>query len=439
MPNALVQPYAAGQQAAATAPLYDPRFERSSRRRFHRPLIPELELANSLYVSSGLWPARGWILLRRGDYNNINPYAINLQLQIEDFSGNSLTFQNLSIVQARCVSRGIAADPNAIYLVELTDLRGLVYNKWFQWPLDQFYNVRAPAYPDDYYTDSLSGGSSTWTWDGMVGNIWGQMFPPLPAYPGLPISPTSPVEGFSYVGVAAWEAVNQILDLLGCAVAVDLTQNTAPYSIVDLSVDDEIFADLQEQFSGNLEDDLEYIDPGAGRVPFSVTVFFQRRNEFYGTEETIRMDNLQWSSTPSYSVKIHGPFTNATGEHFLWSDFTVRFDIDNNPLASDVTTANAVAAEQVQEYYNRLLGGTQGYMRQSYAGALPFVTGSSCYGVCWHMDFKAQDYAREDDPVLRMSTPQARPETRQAGRLGWRTEIIRGPYPAWPEVEIYAR
>jgi len=439
MAQALIQPYTAGVQASAQAVLFDPRFQRSSRRRFHRHLIPQLQLANSLYVSSGIWPARGWILLRRGDYNNINPYATNLQLQIDDFQNGTLTFNNLSIVQARCVTRGIAADPDAIYLVELTDQRGLVYNQWFQAPINQFYNVRAPAYPGQYYTDSLISGTSTWTWSQMVGNIWAQMAGILPGYPGLPITPTSPVEGFSYVGVSAWEAVNQILDLLGCAVAVDLTQATAPYSIVDLSVNDTSFAALQSKYVGLLEDDLEYIDTGAGRVPREVIVYFQRRNEYYGTEETVRMDNLQWSSTPSYAVTVNGPFPNAIGIHYLWSDFTVRFDVDNNPLAADVTTANAVAAEQVQEYYNRLIGSTQGYMRQTYAGALPFTTGSSCDGVCWHMDFRAQDYSREDDPVLRMTDPKVRPETRQSGRLGWRTELIRGPRPAWPEVDIHAR
>ncbi len=54
--------------------------------------------------------------MRRSDYNQINLFATNLQLQIDDFLPLTppITFQNLAIVQARCVSRGIASDPNAI-------------------------------------------------------------------------------------------------------------------------------------------------------------------------------------------------------------------------------------------------------------------------------------------------------------------------------------
>lgn len=405
MPNVLTQ-------GSTSIHLYDAPLERANRSRFRREQIAELDLANSLYVASGLYPARAFVLVRRSDYNKIDTYNTSLSLQFHDtLTGTKQTFSSLSVVQARCVSRGIVGDPSAIYLVELTDARGLVWNRWFQWPTSSFYNVLAPAYPGQYYVDSLSGGVTAWTWDTMLKDLWNQMTV-LPAYPNLPITPTVTNQDFSFVGVSAWEAVNTILDLLGCTVAVDLTSVVTPYSIVDLTADDAALTALQNTYVGALEDDLEYIDTGAGRVPGTLVVYFHRRNQYYGTEETVRRDALQWSSVPAYSVSVAAPapYTSAVGQHSIWSEFTVQYDVDGNPLAADVTTANAVAAQRATQYFGRLKAGTSGFVRQSYAGVLPFKTGSRLDGVYWHQG------------------------QHKDGRWGWKTEVTRGPNPAWDEV-----
>ena len=137
-------------------------------------------------------------------------------------------------------------------------------------------------------------------------------------------------------------------------------------------------------------------------MPASVTVLFHRRNQVYGTEETVRRDTLQWSTTPLYSVTVAAPatFSGAVGTHTLWDDFTVRFDTDGNAVAADVTTAAAIAAARSQQYFNDIYNGTTGYMRQVYTGTVPFVTGSQVDGVIWRQDRRV--------------------------RQGWITEIWRG-------------
>jgi hypothetical protein len=410
MPQALV--YNPTSSSAVTLPLYDPREERASRRRFGRHEVEKLALANSLYVPTGKWPSRGWVLLRRSDYNQItNLYRTDFQLQITDFVHGQLTFKNLAIVQARCVSRGVAADPNAIYLVELTDLQGCLWSSWFQFPTNSQYNVRSPAYPEQFDSASLNGGVA-WTWDGMVGDLWKQMGAFLGAYPGLPIAPLSTPEGYIFPGIPAWEAMNLILDHLGLTTSEDLTK-AAPYGIVQIGGADATFSALQAKYANLLEEDMEWIDAGSGRLPGQVIVYFHRRNQYYGTEETVRNDNLQWSTTPLYAVTVPAPaqFANAAGTHSIWTSFTVRFDIDGNPLAADVAAAQAVATMRVQEYYNRAYRGTVGYLRQVYAGALPFYAGSLVDGVRWYQDFVRGDF-------------------------GWCTELARGPQPPWPEVSI---
>jgi hypothetical protein len=399
-------------------PLYDPQSARLDRQRFRRDAIPALARANSVYVPTGEHPLRGWLLLSRGDYNKLSRYSTTFQLEIGDprSANNVSTLQNLSIVQAQCVTRGIAADDNALYLVEITDGRGIVCNQWFQFPLTTWYNVRAPAYREKFYDSSMNGGTS-WTWTTMVQDIWNRMSAFLGTWPGFPSGFTHPStpEGWWFTGVSAWSALNAVLDQLGVTIAHDPT-STTPYTIVRPGNSDTSFSNLTTKYTTNLEDDQEWIDVGAGRVPAQVVVLFRRRNQVYGSEETVFYGNntlaKQWAMVPIYSVTVNAPstFTGAVGTHYLWSDFTVRHDMDSNPLAADITTANALAQDQVGDYFATNYWQTLGYMSRTYAGALPFVTGSQVDGVCWYQDYSGQD------------------------QQGWKTKIVRGPNPPFPGI-----
>jgi hypothetical protein len=288
-------------------------------------------------------------------------------------------------------------------------------NDWFTFPLIAQYNVRAPAYPQTFHPASMNAGAP-WTWSTMVGDVWGKMSALLGAYPGFPqgVAPAGVPEGFRLVGVPAWTALCDLLEHVGLTVACDLTR-VAPYTVVQMGATDAAFTALQSQYATNLEDDLEWIDTGAGRVPKAVLVLFRRRNSVYGTEETVtyRSDGpYQWDQTPYYSVSVAAPatFAGSVGSHYIWSDFTVRYDLDNQPLAADVTTATTIAQERVTQYFGKIYRQTAGFMTRTYAGALPFATGSQVDGVAWKMD-----HSRE--------------------RSGWVTELVRGRHPApWSEL-----
>ena len=406
-------------------PLYDPRSVREDRKRFRREAIPMLEYANSFYCPTGRWPSRGWILMARGEYNLLNKYSTALRLDIGYTADphNTLPLRNLSIVQAQCVTRGLATDVAALYLVEITDARGVLHNEWFQFPFTKFYNIRVPAYPETFYLRSMNdyafppgaGSKTTWTWTTMLRNMWETM-PLLGVWPGLPTPvPRGTPEGFWFPGVPAWTALNDVLDSLGLTIACDLTETDNPFTIVRRGATDVAFNVLQTLYNTtSIEDDLEWIDVGAARVPGTVTVIFRRRNTVYGTEEAVayRNDEMaqQWTPYPFYTVSVSAPveFTGAVGMHYLWSDFTVRYDDSSNPLVADVVEAALVAQERVTQYYDKI--DPARYMTRTYAGALPFVTGSQVDGVCYYQDYRDGD------------------------RQGWRTKIVRGPDPPFPEI-----
>lgn len=397
-----------GVQTPGTAyPIVDAGRVRDARKRFWRPDVPCLDYANGVFVGAGRWPLRAWVLVRRADYDNLDPYAVTLQLKISDYVRPELVLSGLTVVQARCVTRGLASASDAIYLVELTDARGVLWNPWFRKGTLSQYNVHAPAYPQQFYSGTLSAGTP-WTWNGMVGDLWGQM-PQLGAYPGLPIAPVGTPEGWSFPGESVWEALSEILDHLGCAVSHDPTA-AAPYGITYGGAADATFAGLSATYSGLLEDDFEYIDTGGGRVPGTVVVLFHQRYDQYGQEETVRRDALQWQSNFAYSVSVPAPFGSGTGTHFIWDDFTVRLDQDAVPFPADVVSAAAAATDNANQYFARVYRQTFGYMRKTYLGVVPFAVGSQVDGVSWRQDYRYRD------------------------RMAWTTHIVRGPNPAWPEL-----
>lgn len=396
--------------ASYGVPLVDPRTIRRNRARFRRDAIPELDLANSLYVPLGRAPARGWILLTREDYDSVRGYGTDYHLEVDQFDAAApkLSFGSLAIVQARCVTTGVLGDPDAVYLVELTDRRGVLKNQWFQFPLNAYFNVLSPAYPTQFYELSMNGGTVPWSWSTMVGSIWTDMVDFLGTFPGLPSSPVSLPTNWNFPGVSAWDALCDILDHLGMGVSCNLTSST-PYSIVSLGASDAVFDALVARYAGRIEDDLEWIDTGAGRVPGTVTVNFHRVNQYYGTEETVRRDSSDWATNAVYSVSISAPaaFAEAVGKHVLWDDFPVRYDNDGNPLGADAASAAVIAAERVQQYFDLIYSRTSGYLDRTYTGVLPFYAGSQVDGVCWRQDFSTK-------------------------RAGWVTQIKRGNL--WEEI-----
>src|SRR5690242_2574405 len=104
-------------------PIYDAQSAIIDRGRFRRGTIRDLVRVNSFYCPGGRHCFRGWLLMARADYNELDHYSTSLELNIGDTedANNIGTLKNLAIVQAQCVTRGLAADPNALFLIEITD------------------------------------------------------------------------------------------------------------------------------------------------------------------------------------------------------------------------------------------------------------------------------------------------------------------------------
>lgn len=396
--------------------LQEPQKAHAGRRRFARPDVPQLANANSLSVPTHRYPARGWVLLRKEDLDSLDAYAPQT-LVFDDFS-TSLTFTGLYIVTTRCVTTGVIGSTSDLHLVELTDARGIYRNPQFRKTLNAQFNVRSPAYPDQYYTGSING-TAPWTWSQMVQTIWETM-PLLGTYPTLPTFPGQLPEGWIFAGVSAFDALCDVLDLIGCVVTWNPVGNV--YSVAQVGAADSSFATLSTQYT--LAEDLQDSALGSGSVPASVTVNFHRRNQFYGTEEQVRRDSSQWSTTPEYQKSIATTYMDAEGNAILWADFTVQYDVSGSTVAASASAADAYAAELAAYLVARITRG-QGRMHRWYLNLAPFTVGSLVDGVCWR--FGPAELTDQEAESLARSNDAWKMPSRDMRRWSWSTEIIRTP------------
>ncbi len=348
------------------------------------PVPADFGRANCFLSPLGEAPGRGWLLLSRASLNALTLDSLQ-SLVLTDDLGTTLTFHSLVYVTARNLMSGVVGDASALYLVEIADSRWRCHNAIYSVPLVKQYNVRAPAWGGVYYDDSRNAGSD-WTWTTLITDVWNTMSAQLGTFPSLPVSPNGTPEGWIFNGEPAWQALNQLLWRVGCAVACDLTKSTAQYSIVQVGATDTVNSSLitSVEAKGKRIADEEFIEAIRGRVPYGVEVAFHRQQSDYGTERTTPKDLTQWNQHAIYTVQVVGP-DSASAEPgvytLLWDDLPALYDATGTLTNSAALSTRAT--ERSNDYFRMLRtnGGTR--LHKTYSGIYGFTPGSILKGVAW--------------------------------------------------------
>lgn len=334
--------------------------------------------------------AHAWILIGAADlakFANFNLTAtFSLTFQNDSPGDETRTWKGLVLCREPQIVLSGKDDPNGVYLVELADARWRVKNSYAAIPINAFYNVPANSYrgaPDDqgYLEDSLDGGD-LWTWDEMIGDLWGVMSGQLGSYPGLPWSPNGTPEGWVFQGMSAWEALKQALARVGCAIRANLEANVgSQFTIVQIGgADASVSAVLTAADLANrkIHDARFY---GVNFAPASVRVHFHRQEKYYANEKTTDRDSADnWLINSVYTVDITGSGTG-TAHHPLWDDMPAIYDPSG--ALTNGTALHSRAQERSDDYY-RMLQGARLWKR--YSGLLPLTPGGSLKGVRFSSD-----------------------------------------------------
>lgn len=305
-------------------------------------------LPNQFSNPLGCRPGVGHILLTRAALDALDLDAAHdlvMRLGKPEVGGRgyatAVTHKSLHVVLARNLTPGLRADKNACYLVTLADRRRLLRPI----PIDKAYNVRSTPSGATYFSATLNTGS-LWTWATMLSDIWSAVGTAnLGTYPGLGFTPDGTPECFAFHGWYALDALEVVLDRVGCALKLD-TQ-TDVFSIVRIGA-----SDTQAAAALAADDELrvldsEFVEPDAARYPQYVRVLFPRHRAAADTT----------GGSPYYSVDTADPSGTPAGVRsgtyaVVYDDLPATYN-----AAGTLTNAAALAtraAERTADHYRRL-------------------------------------------------------------------------------------
>lgn len=375
------------------------------------PIPQEFARANSFLCPRGRQPGRGWLVMRRKDAEALDK-AVTHTLTFRD-GDRTLELKGLVYVTSRCLTVGaVNRDPDGAHLAEVADERWLAANPLYQHGLTKSYNVVAPDYraatdADRWITTTING-AAPWTWRTLLADLWGRLpaaavaapCPDLALVPDLG-EPYVP-HNWRFVGEPVWDALNDVLEHLSLALALDPTKalNAAGrFRVVDPGSADGALDALHKKAAagGWMLYDNAAVDNPEARLPAWVRVEFPAPPRHHGGERATGDDGGQWPASPAYANRYANPYANGQAGvvHTLWSDFEVHTLANGTRLDGDTygcTLKADVWGQWLSDgWFRTLHAGGVPLLQRIYLGAWPFLPGSMLSGVAWRQgDWKGQ-------------------------------------------------
>jgi len=353
------------------------------------PIPPDFYRATSFWNPLGPAAGKGWLLMRRRDIDALDLNALHdLRFEHEPESGAKQVRMFRSLVIA-CEPRNLFPgfkpnDPDSLYLVEVADVRHLLDNDQFTFPINKQYNVRAYAHlgagdATEYLADSLNSGT-LWTWATMIADVWTLMAARLGAAPALPVTPHGTPEGFIFQGGSAWRTLNVLLSRIGCAISADLSQVAgSQFSIVQVGAADAATDAILSRWETSKVYDAEWVDVIRGVTPYGVRVFFHRQEQYPGLEQTTPRTASNWQTGSAYSVDVAGPDA-ASAEpgtyHPIWDDLPAIYD--STGTLTNTTALGQRAQERADDFFRQ---NRAEELHKTYPGFMPIAPGSTLRAV----------------------------------------------------------
>lgn len=242
--------------------------------------------ANSFSCPLGHIPGKGWILLLRSALDQLD-LNTKYDLTFENIeTSEKVVIKQLLITKAVCLTPGITQDPNASYLVEVIDRRWSAMNK----PIEIQINILAPDSTLTYYSSTVSPEGVPWTWEKVIEKVW-NLNENLGDFPGLPYTPQGIPQGFQFIGVEAYQALNVLLAKINCALNYDPQEDLFSIAFLGESQD---LTNLLEEKRNLLVYDGEVLESARAKICNRVRVYFNKHHLHYGQENSVTETDKQW-------------------------------------------------------------------------------------------------------------------------------------------------
>lgn len=348
--------------------------------------------ANSYSSPLGSSPGIAWLLMLRGQIDGLDKDgASGLTLKF-GFDQTTIEAKNMMFVDACRLSGGADRDKNALYLVQLADKRWTAAK--YGGVVDRSYNVPKPGDPNaevEYYHESkkaAEGGGSeeepeAWTWETMLTDLWKKIGTGLVGeFPGMPegFAIDGTPQNFRFLGMSAYEALNVVLQRIGCALRWSHTAHKL--EIVEVGAEDSKLTDLLTKAKSSLVWDDSPIESNRGRYPEKVVIYFRRRDYNIGEndDDVTWIDHLQ--QFPIHSVE---KATNKTGaiagtRVAIWDDMAAVYQRDGE--LQNESQLESRASERSNAWVKAAEFGAE-KLHKRFTGIFPFSAGARLKLVTW--------------------------------------------------------
>ena len=341
---------------------------------------------NHFKLTLGCRPGLGWLLLRRGDLDQLLGPAANLDssvqgsgtedkfipLRLFSTADSDRTFDKILLCgHNECISPGDRNNKSSIYLCPIADRRWLYWNRGDT--VLKTYNVRSQL-DASYIASSLNGGSP-WTWQEMIDNLWPSAAGTAPT---LPFTPHGTPEGFWFDEVYRMRAVQFVLDRLACDLKYEPINDEFTFVRLGMIFGEaalawDRFKDTHKKrriWDDNAQRPFSIIRPDNVRVRFRVTVpWDDKRLPYYSKDITV--------------VPSTGPI--GVGTYTVLQDDMYALTTAGTAVTNDVALA-ARALERAEDYV-RVQDEFDRDDFRSYQGLILEdaieALGETIAGVCW--------------------------------------------------------
>jgi hypothetical protein len=352
-------------------------------KRVIRPTPGMHGLANQISLPLGQSPGSAWLLMRRTDVDALMDEKDEVHDITWTTEQGTNVFYSYYAVRAYCVDPD--GDEKGAFLVEFRDKRQVLGMS----VANKEYNVRIPVpkgstAADRYFTDTLSGGTTAYTWQQVLDNLWTLLQADLRGTaPTLTYTPSHTPENLSFLGVNTWHgAIGPLVDFTQAALKLDAT--TGLMSLVDLCVAQPSLTSEQASHEDDLVMDFKpKEDFNAGTVPEKIRIFCTKRTKYSATSELILPPSRRWNHAPVYP---HDRATSLTGAEVgtlleFWTDMTAFYDGAGNIVnQTDLDTSNNAIGDKIKGR----LGVAGERLRQIYRGLITTILpGSQVHEVIW--------------------------------------------------------
>lgn len=343
---------------------------------------------NSYVCPLGRSAGYGYLLMKREDVDALSPtQSATLSItERNDATGAIVSQANITGLRVHrcwCLTLAEAGTAKAIYLVEVRDCRAQLW----MGSVNKRYNIRMPAPdedtdpPDPYYDDSLNG-SSKWTWQEVIDDLWGNLPTCAGNAPTLPYSPGGQPENITFQGVSAWGAINTLLQKIGCEIALDPFTDT--FSIVRMGTTSQTLSTtLTDLKADRLIYEYDPIDKfHVNEMPETIRVFFYRTEKYYGEEkDTVASANWEMDAVRTRDVATGHASASLGSVLTVWDDLSALVQASSGSVTNSAALTSR-ANEVADNIKNRL---DTGRMRKVYSGPVSsIVPGAEVTRVSWH-------------------------------------------------------